>query len=497
MTRNLSKSRYQKGLQCEKALWLSIHRPDLAPAVTEAQQWIFTQGHEVGLVARGLFPGGVEVAEDHLHAAEALARTAQLLANGATVLYEPAFQFGGAFARVDILVAAPGGRWDLYEVKSSTALKDVYITDAALQAYAVEGSGLALRSVNIVRINNTYVYQGGEYDLSQLFAVEDITGLVREYLPQIPGAIAAFQQMLDGPEPERRLGNQCGHPYQCDYCGYCHSFLPDEFPVTDLPRLSEAMLHALLDQGYTCLLDVPEGYPGLTRAQAESLAAVHRQEPVVDAEALRTSLRGLRWPVYHLDFETVNPALPLWPGTRPYQQVPFQYSIHVHYPDGSTRHREYLHVGTEDPRRSLARRLLADCGRRGSVVHYTSYERQQIDALIAALPDFAPELEHLRRRLFDLEPPIRLHTRHPFAVGRSSIKYVLPAWCPDLSYDRMSIGDGQTAAARYLAVLLGRADSAERAQILADLREYCALDTLAMVRLLDHMRGLAGAEQAE
>ena len=487
MARTLSKSRYQKGLQCEKALWLTVHRRDLATPVTESQQAVFDQGSEVGRLAQQLFPGGVEVADDHLHQAEALETTAHLLAEGVRVLYEPAFSAGGAFTRVDILVASGDGSWDLYEVKSTASLKDVHITDAAVQAYAVEGSGLALRTINLVHLDSAYVYPGGEYDPQQLFTIQDITDIVRGYLPLVPGEIARLQQMLEGPEPQVRVGMRCSSPYDCEFAAHCHSFLPCEHPVTELPRLQEPQLHALLDAGITCILDIPSDFPGLTIAQRETAAAVQLGEPQADAEGLAAALAGLEWPVYHLDFETVMPALPLWPGTRPYQTIPFQYSVHVHHQDGSTEHREYLHGGTDDPRPALARHLLADLGTRGSIVHYTSYERRQIDGLAAAFPDLALDILALRSRLFDLEPVIRRHTRHPQAAGRSSIKYVLPAWCPDLSYSGLGIGDGQTASLRYLRIVRGAADAGEAEATLRDLADYCALDTFAMVRLLDEM----------
>lgn len=487
MARTLSKSRYQKGLQCEKALWLTVHRRDLATPVTESQQAVFDQGSEVGRLAQQLFPGGVEVADDHLHQAEALETTAHLLAEGVRVLYEPAFSAGGAFTRVDILVAADDGAWDLYEVKSTASLKDVHITDAAVQAYAVEGSGLALRTINLVHLNSAYVYPGGEYDPQQLFTIEDITEIVRGYLPLVPGEIERLQRMLEGPEPEVRVGMRCSSPYECEFAAYCHSFLPCEHPINELPRLQEPQLHALLDAGITCILDVPPDFPGLTTAQRETVVAVQSGEPFVDAEGLAEALGKLEWPVYHLDFETIMPALPLWPGTRPYQTIPFQYSVHVHERNGSMEHREYLHTGADDPRPALARHLLADLGTRGSIVHYTNYERRQIDGLAAALPELALDLRALRSRLFDLEPVIKRCTRHPQAAGRSSIKAVLPAWCPDLSYSGLGIADGQTASVRYLRVVRGEADADEAASTLRDLAEYCALDTLAMVRLLDEM----------
>lgn len=497
MASGLSKSRIQKGLQCPKALWLQVHRPGVALPVSESQQWVFDQGTEVGILARELFPGGVEIAEDHRHSNQALAATAAALASGARVMYEAAFSYDGVLVRADIMVAADDGRWDLYEVKSATALKDVHISDAGVQAYVVEGAGIALRSVNIIHINSSYLYGGGEYDLEALFRVNDITPLARECLGTMGDTITRLREVLDGPEPEVRVGSQCSHPYPCEFREYCHSFLPSDYPITHLPRLSEQLLHELLEAGHTCILDVPHDFPGLTASQRRCVSVVQAGEPHVDVAALAKELSALRWPVYHLDFETVNPALPIWPGTRPYQVVPFQYSLHVHYPDGRTKHREYLHVGDGDPRRALARHLIADCGRRGSVVHYTPYERTQIEGLIAALPDMAPSLGFIRKRLFDLEPLIRLHTSHPAAAGRSSIKSVLPAWCPDLSYSTLNISDGQTASVRYLRAHQGMLAPAEAERVYADLAEYCGLDTFAMVRLLEEMQRRAAGESGE
>jgi hypothetical protein len=163
----------------------------------------------------------------------------------------------------------------------------------------------------------------------------------------------------------------------------------------------------------------------------------------------------------------------------------------VHREDGSHEHREYLHVGVDDPRPPLARRMLRDLGAHGSITHYTAYECRVLEELAGALPDLAGPLTALTPRLFDLEPVIRRHTRHPDACGRSSIKYVLPAWCPDMSYASLGISDGQTASVRYLRIAKGLAGSDEAETVFADLIEYCGLDTLAMVRLLECMRTLA------
>ena len=468
-----------------------MHEPRSADPITESTQWVFDQGTEVGRLAHGLFPGGVEVTEDHRHQQEALSTTARLLSEGATVLYEPAFFFDGVLVRVDILVKV-GEAWDLYEVKSSGSLKGEHVTDAAVQTYVLEGCGLPVRGSHIVHLDTSYVFQGGDYDLPSLFATEDVTAEVRTYAPAIPALLESFRAMLEGPEPDVRVGTRCGRPYSCDFFGRCHAFLPFEHPVTDLPYLSEKALHALLDLGVTCIRDIPDSFDQLTRNQVETVAAVKNGKPAVEADGLAGALAQLQWPVYHLDFETINPALPQWPGTRPYQVIPFQYSIHVHHEDGTHEHREYLHTEGTDPRRPLAEHMLADLGEEGSVTHYTPYEDKRLGDLATALPDLAGPIAQVRGRLFDLEPVIKKYTKHPDACGRTSIKYVLPAWCPDMSYDGLAIGDGQTASVRYLKAQRGLVDRSTAEQTYANLVQYCGQDTMAMVRLLDRLKGLVG-----
>jgi predicted RecB family nuclease len=490
MNRRLSKSRFQKGLQCEKALWLSIHTPELAEPVCESRQWIFDQGTEVGRLAQQRFPDGVEVSEDYLHSAEALDTTARLIAEGTETMYEPAFFFDDVLVRVDVLVAVGDGLWDLYEVKSTSRVKPEHVTDAAVQTYVVEGSGLRVRNSHIVHLDTSYVYEGGEYDLSQLFAIEDVTHEARAFMPAVEATLARFQAMLAGPEPDVRIGQQCSKPYGCDFAAYCYAFLPADHPVTNLPYLSERSLHALLDAGITCIQDIPSSFGGLSSGQRATVQAVKSGDPQVNLDSLAEDLRGLEWPVYHLDFETVNPALPLWPGTRPYEQTPFQYSIHVHHQDGTHEHREYLHVGADDPRTALVQRMLADLDEHGSVTHYTSYERTRLEALARALPEHADGISAVLARLVDLAPFIARNTTHPDAAGRTSIKYVLPAWCPDMSYADLEIGDGQTASVRYLAAITGRLGEDEAEAVYRDLIRYCERDTYAMVRLLDRLRGM-------
>ncbi len=487
MARTLSKSRFQKGLQCERALWLAVNRRDLAAPVSETQQWVFDQGSEVGRLAQQLFPGGVEVADDHLHQAEALETTAHLLEEKVAVLYEPAFSFGGAFARVDILVAVGDGMWDLYEVKSSASLKDVHVTDAAVQAYAVEGSGLALRTINVVHLDSSYVYQGGEYDVHALFTIEDVTGMARDYMRTVPAEVARLQQMLDGSEPEVRVGMQCSHPYDASSRGTVTRSCPASIrsPRFRGCRSGSSTTCSMRDSSAssTCRPTSRGCRPPSARLSKRCRRA--SRTPIRRSSRRRSphsTGRSTTW--------TSRPSCPRFrcgPARARTRRCRSSTRCTCSGVTALAEHREYLHAGTGDPRRPLAERMIADLGKRGSIVHYTAYERTQIERLEAALPDLAPELAKVRSRLFDLEPVIRRNTRHPAAAGRSSIKYVLPAWCPDLSYAGMNIADGQTASARYLRILKGLADDGEAEATMRDLTEYCALDTFAMVRLLDEM----------
>jgi predicted RecB family nuclease len=208
-----------------------------------------------------------------MHSAEALETTARLIAEGARVMYEPAFFFDDVLVRVDVLVSVGDGLWDLYEVKSTSRVKPEHVTDAAVQTYVVEGSGLRVRNSHIVHLNTDYVYEGGEYDLSQLFAIEDVTQEARAFMPAVAATLARFQAMLAGPEPDVRIGQRCSKPYGCDFAEYCHAFLPAEHPVTDLPYLSERSLHALLDAGITCVRDIPSGFGGLSAGQRATVEA--------------------------------------------------------------------------------------------------------------------------------------------------------------------------------------------------------------------------------
>lgn len=490
MAPRLSKSRYQTGLQCHRALWLGAHARELADAVPEGRQHIFDTGTLVGELARERFSEGVLVAEDHTQSAQALRTTRRLLENPPPAIFEAAIEHGGVFVRPDVIVRSAESGWDLYEVKSSTRLKPENITDVAVQTWVLEGAGLAINRAYLMHLNNSYVHRGGEYDLQGIFTAEDITDEVRAYLPQVPARVEEMCATLSDPQPPViRIGKQCDRPYTCAFHDHCHAFLPDR-PVTALPRIDAQLLESLIGADILAIKDVPLDHPLLSPAQREVCELVRTGDSRIVGD-LERSLSGLTYPIHFLDFETFMSALPLYPDTRPWQMIVFQWSDHVLHAHGDLEHHEFLHEGPGDPRLDFVRTLIETLGQTGSIVVYSAFENSRLTELARAFPRYAESIAAVQARLFDLLQVVRAHVRHADCLGSSSIKAVLPALVSDLSYDGLGIGDGNTASLRYLHAVTGKLPEEERARVFSDLRAYCGTDTLAMVRLLEVLRGAA------
>ncbi len=487
MTHRLSKSRFQTGLQCPKALWLTCNARELADPVSETQQHIFDTGTKVGELARERFAGGVLVSEDHTRSAQALRSTQHLLEDPPAAIFEAALEHGGVFVRPDVLVRVGEGEWDLYEVKSGTRVKPENVTDVAVQTWVLEGAGLRIRRIHLMHVDNTYVYEGGDYDLDHLFVAEDVTDEARNWMHEVPRRVADMLAMLEEPVPDVRIGKQCTTPYTCAFHGHCHAFLPEK-AVTKLPRISAQALDGLLAAGIHAIADVPSDFPGLTAAQRTVIETVRTGTARIVGDPA-AALRELAYPVHFLDFETIMSALPLYPGTRPWQMVPFQWSDHVLHSDGRLEHREFLSDGAGDPRPEFIASLLDALGDTGGIVVYSSFENSRLRDLAAAFPEHSEAIGEVQARLFDLMRTVEVHVRHPDTLGSASIKTVLPALVPDLSYDGLEIGEGGTASLRYLQCATGMLADDEADHVFAALREYCGLDTMAMVRLYEVLSG--------
>jgi hypothetical protein len=489
---SLSKSRFTKGMQCRKALWLATHRKELADLIDAATQLRFDDGTRVGRVALGLHPDGVEVTQEYWQYDEALATTKKVLAQDQPAVFEGAFKASGVFVRPDILVRVGPGEYDLYEVKSSTQVKDQHVWDVGIQTYVLEKAGLRIRRSYLTHIDRDYVYAGGAYAPEDLLAATDLTAETRLFMQEVPALVAEMHAVLKGDCPEIRVGGHCKKPYACDFRGHCFADLPD-YPVTSLCFVREHVLEELLDAGIWAVRDIPLDFPGLQERQRQVIE-VAKSGNVKILGDLRRSLAAIEHPIFYLDFETVRAALPLYPGTRPYQQVPFQWSCHVRRSaDAELEHHEFLHQESSDPQRAFAESMLALLGEKGSIVaHHDSFEQGRIKELATALPDLSKELRALLPRFVDREKIVKDHVKHPGFRGSTSLKAVLPALCPNgCSYKGLTIADGDAATIAYRRFLEDDELSAEEtAAIFEDLRTYCGVDTEAMVRIHDALSDL-------
>jgi predicted RecB family nuclease len=487
----LSKSRFGAGLQCFKRLYLEYHSPELADPIEPSQQALFDTGTAVGILARQRFPEGRLIDEPYFEHSRAEASTSGAIADPLIpAIYEAAFTFDGTRTRVDILSRNSGDTFDLVEVKSSTSVKPEHVLDAAIQLHVVEGSGAPVRKVFLLHIDKSYVYEGGPYDLSKLFRLEDITGQARTFLSSIPKSLAAMWQVLYQDEaPTIEIGPQCTRPYQCPFYGYCRQDTP-EHHIEQLPRARPQLMEKLRTAGIIDIRKIPPDFPMLSANQQRVRDSVVTGQPYIGSK-LSAAFHQVTYPLHFLDFETFNPALPAYPGTRPYQVIPFQWSLHVHNSAGNLNHASFLHDGDGDPREAFSRSLLDAIGPEGTIVVYSGYEQTIIKQLAEEFPQHEERLLALCNRLFDLLAVVRTHCYHPDFHGSYSLKAVLPALVPDMTYRDLEIQDGSNASAAFAQMITPDTEEPERARIQGALLAYCERDTQAMVQLLKVLLSLS------
>lgn len=504
-TRYLSKSQYTRGMQCAKSLWLYREKKELQDPVSPEQQAIFDAGTEVGILAQSWLKGGVLIKAGHDDPESAIEETWAAIEAGAKVLYEAAFVYDGVLVRVDIMAKGPGDVWDLYEVKSTTEAKDHLLLDVAIQRYVVKGAGIKLGVAHLVHLDPGYVRQG-PVDLQRLFLPIDVNRDTEAMLDLIPAQLRDMKKSNAAPEPPKiDIGPRCTKPYDCSFTGHCWAHVP-EYSVFNLSGARMDKKTVLWNAGHKRITDIPSCScvtkkctcgNRLTDYQDIQRMVAKTGKPHIHVEAIRKLLTGIGYPQSFVDFEAVNPAVPPYDGLRPYQQLPFEVSIHRRAERGAPlEHFEYLADGTRDPRRELADFLREHIDGTGPLVAYhKSYEGGILRSLGAHLGGGAAgALAEFEGRLWDLADPFRQALyAHPGFLGRWSIKAVLPVIVPDMSYDGLLIQDGAGAMQAYTKLMDPKTTEAERAAIMTALRLYCGQDTLAMVRILDHLELLVGA----
>jgi len=485
----LSKSQFITGLQCKKALWYKKNNPELAGEISDFTQTIFDTGNIVGDAATKEFPGGVQI--EGLDHSENIKRTTQLIEDGVKTIYEATFQFDDVLVMVDVLnFNEEQNAWDIYEVKSSTHVSPVYIKDASVQSYVLNGLGISLNQVYITTLNKKYTINNEE----SLFTHNDVTGKVNEFLydNNIPEIIEDLKNVCGKGTsmPEIGIGAHCTKPYDCNFREQCWGHIPDN-SVFKLSRMRIDKKMIMYNSGVIKLEDIPECLWGnLTDAQYKQVKAFKDGDVFLERENLAQLLESFTGNIGFLDFETFQNAIPVWENQHPYEQIPFQYSLHTKVGD-LLHHDEFIGNPNNDSREEFIQHLINDCGNSDTILVYNiSFERGVLQRLQTAYPEYFDDVQKIIDKLSDLMIPFSKKWYYTKEMkGRYSIKVILPALVPELSYDGMEISDGMVAMRSYTS-LVNETDMDRVDKVKNDLLEYCWLDTYAMVKILERLEEL-------
>lgn len=479
----LSKSLFIRGLQCHKSLYLHKYHPDLRDEISEELEARFQTGYEVGEKAHELFPGGTEIPYDPDNYQGQVEETRAAIEKGIKTIYEATFSHNNVFVKVDILRKAKKG-WEIYEVKSSTKIEDVHLNDTAVQYYVLKGSGLDISRASVVCINNEYV-RDGEIDVKELFSIEDVTDEVMARQESVHKDVKKLQRMLQGEMPDIDIGEHCTDPYECDFHGHCWKDIP-AYSVFSIGGRGIKKFE-LYRKGITHIEDIP--LHTLNSQQKVQVESYLGKKQMIDKKQVKEFLDSLWYPLYFLDFETFNTPIPVFNGTRPYQQIPFQYSLHcIKSKGGKLQHTEYLAHPGNDYRKELLLKLLGDIPENACVVAYNSaFETQVLNNVKEQFPKYKGKIDMIIKNMRDLAAPFRKRGVYHYKMnGSYSLKAVLPVLVPELSYDNLQISDGGMAVNAYFAMCSSQ-DAEEIKAIRQGLLEYCTLDTLAMVKILEKL----------
>ena len=484
---NLSKSKYCNGVQCNKILWMDKYKSEEREEIDNSS--VLENGTNVGELAKNLFGNHVDI-DFNKGLNSMLEDTALVLKKDKVVVTEASFVFENNFCSVDILVKN-GNNYEMYEVKSSTHVSDIYLDDISYQYYVLKNLGLNVTKASIVHINNNYV-RDGELELDKLFKIVDLTDIVISKQEEVKNKIAEINKFMENKnEPTMDIGQHCFTPYECPYFGYCSRHLPKK-NVFDIKGLHLDKKVDYYKQGiisYEDLMksDLPDNYKEVVDFE------LNNKEDLINLKKIRSFLNTLSYPIYYLDFETFQEAVPSLDGQKPYMQLPFQYSLHIEDKDGKLTHKEFL-ADKDDPRRSLALRLVSDIPTDSCVLAYNmSFEKRIIKYLAGLYPDLSEHLMNIYDNIKDLMVPFQKKDYYTKDMhGSYSIKYVLPALFPNdesLDYHNLDmVHNGSEASDSYLR--LQTLEGEEKDILKENMLKYCELDTYAMVKIMEKLRSI-------
>jgi hypothetical protein len=485
----ISKSLYMTGRQCHKALWLSKYQPELKDEVSPEQQAMFAAGAETGRYAQELFPGGVLVPYADLSHAKQLAMTQDAISNGASTIYEGAFSYNDVFIKADILRLGRDG-WKLYEVKSSASPKEPYPDDIAVQYYVISGTGLPLAKACLVHLNADYC-RHGPIDSEQLFTIVDLTDKIREIQSDVAEKLAAMRAVLQNDMPETDIGPNCDDPHTCAFHGHCWAHIPEK-SVFDFRGPGRPNAFDLYRKGIVRMEDVPANALGWR--QKLQLDGLRYQKNHIDKNAVNAFLNSLWFPLCFMDFETTYMVpIPLFDGMSPYEQQPFQFSLHVIEKEGEDPvHYAFLAKDLKNPCEEFLSNLLAVIPPGACILTWNkTFEVQRLQGLAARFPEKSAEIIAIVENIIDLMAPFRDKSIYHWKLnGSYSIKNVLPALVNGYSYEHLPINSGDMASAAWVR-MIQEPDLNQQRRLYSELLEYCHLDTLAMVLILKEMHAMS------
>lgn len=484
----LSKSKISAFEQCSRRLWQQTHAHHRAE-VDDSSKMSFAAGQEVGDLACALVSDGTMVEVDPDMKA-ALTRTAQLVEAADRPIFEATFEHDGVLVRVDILIPQKtknGAVWHIAEVKSSGSAKHYHIGDLATQYWVIRQNGLEVASAAIRHIDTSFVleeignYEGIFADTSLL----DEIGAVADNREEV---IKNARDMLAGEEPVCATGAHCTFPFSCEFINHCSAGDPagPEWPISELPNSGGKLAAKWGEQGINDIRNLPED-AGLNDLHKRIQQSLISKTTYLDSVGVKAATAKWAYPWIWLDFETIAFAIPKWIGTKPYGQIPFQFSAHIETQDGGITHVEALDLSGDDPRAAIAAKL-AELPNEGAVITWNAgFERKCLRDLATAVPKYEKQLLDLAERTVDLLPVTKANYYHPDQRGSFSIKSVLPTLAPELDYGDLEVKDGGNAQLAYLEAVAPDCTTERRAEIDSALKQYCGRDTWAMVEIYRQM----------
>jgi hypothetical protein len=485
----ITKSKYLDGIQCPGFLWLRMNDPSKIPEMNDEALHRMDEGTKVGQMATGLYPNGIGVPEEFK---ENLDKTEELLSER-KALFEPGFkvktEWGEIFARLDVLVPAGKDEWDIVEVKGGTKVKDLNVEDVAFQKYVCEKAGLKIRKCFLCHVNNEFV-KSGEIDLKEFFVVEDICDKVDELYESVEGNLERLFEVIALPGcPKVTSEDILNAEYSNILIDEFYDSLPEE-NVFELYKIRKTKALELYEKGILKIKDIPEHFKMTDKQEIQAKCSLSGKSHG-DCEKIKEFLDGLKYPLYYLDFETFSTVVPIFDKTKPYQHIPFQFSLHVVDKKGAEpRQVSFLADGGKDPRKKFLQELKDNLGDKGSIIVYSeSFEKGRIKESIGAFPEVEEWGNGILDRVVDLLKPFRnFHYYHPKQKGSASIKNVLPIFSNDVNYKDLIISNGMDASISYYKSHFEKTSDGEKKKIRYALEKYCELDTYAEVLLVNGLR---------